>query len=118
MRLTAAPRPDDLAAAMDKHRDELVAAVCVLDPPVAWLMELAHRCRRGFVFVPTRTGSRGGKLTYRITPEVLAAAAPQRSVPTATLVDLVHGPGKEHCYRQSEPLPEQHRVQLKIIPSA
>jgi hypothetical protein len=65
--------PDDLAAAMAEHRDELLAAACVLNPPVAWLQELANRCRMGFVFVSTRTDASGEKIAYRITTEVLAA---------------------------------------------
>jgi hypothetical protein len=44
-----------------------------MDPPVAWLKELADRCRRGFGFLSTRTDARGVKITYRITPDVLAA---------------------------------------------
>jgi hypothetical protein len=52
---------------------ELLAAACVLSPPVRWLEELVRRCREGYVFVSKRRDQSGEPLRYTITPEVLAA---------------------------------------------
>jgi hypothetical protein len=67
------PPSAELIAAIAEHRDELLAAACVVNPPVAWLKELAARCRERFVFVSTKTDATGKNITYRVTPEVLAA---------------------------------------------
>jgi hypothetical protein len=88
------------------HRDELLAAACVMDPPVSWLRELASRCRRGVVFVSTRTDAKGERITYRITPEVLAANVasfigkhPARDGPTLV-------PTVRHALRKRAPVKE------------
>ena len=67
------PPREEFITAIAEHRDELLAAACVSNPPVWWLKELASRCRERFVFVSTRTDRTGRNITYRITPEVLAA---------------------------------------------
>src|SRR5215213_4817471 len=41
------PLPHDLRQAVLDHRDELLAAACVIKPPVGWLDFLVGRCREG-----------------------------------------------------------------------
>ena len=41
------PLPHDLRQAVTDHRDELLAAACVISPPVGWLDFLVERCREG-----------------------------------------------------------------------
>jgi hypothetical protein len=41
------PLPHDLRQAVADHRDELLAAACVIRPPVRWLGFLVGRCREG-----------------------------------------------------------------------
>ena len=41
------PLPPDLRAAVADHRDELLAAACVIRPPVGWLNFLVGRYREG-----------------------------------------------------------------------
>ena len=44
---TPQPLTDELRAAIRANRDELLAAACVLDPPVPWLATLVRRYRTG-----------------------------------------------------------------------
>jgi len=39
--------PDDLRRAMKTHKTELLAAACVMDPPVGWLVVLVRRYLEG-----------------------------------------------------------------------
>jgi hypothetical protein len=39
------PLPHELRQAVSNHRDELLAAACVIRPPVGWLDFLVGRCR-------------------------------------------------------------------------
>jgi hypothetical protein len=41
------PLDHDLRQAVADHRDELLAAACVIRPPVGWLDFLVGRCREG-----------------------------------------------------------------------
>ena len=41
------PLPPDLSEAVAAHRDELLAAACVIRPPVSWLAFLVGRYRVG-----------------------------------------------------------------------
>jgi len=41
------PLPHELRQAVVDHRDDLLAAACVIRPPVGWLDFLAGRCREG-----------------------------------------------------------------------
>lgn len=41
------PLPRGLRQAVTDHRDELLAAACVIRPPVGWLDFLVGRCREG-----------------------------------------------------------------------
>jgi hypothetical protein len=41
------PLPPDLSEAIAAHRDELLAAACVIRPPVGWLSFLVRRYRDG-----------------------------------------------------------------------
>jgi hypothetical protein len=41
------PIPPDLREAIREHRDELLAAACVIRPPVGWLDSLVKSYRRG-----------------------------------------------------------------------
>jgi hypothetical protein len=41
--------PDYLREAMRAYKPELLAAACVMEPPVAWLQVLVRRCSQGRV---------------------------------------------------------------------
>jgi hypothetical protein len=79
----AEPPPEELRAAIVKHRDELMAASCIINPPVPWIAELVRRCRDGHMMetkrlVPYRkrdgtVGEKRATVTTTITPETVAA---------------------------------------------
>jgi hypothetical protein len=64
------PIPPHLAEEIRAHRDELLAAACVIDPPVSWLRVLVERCRSGREMEVRREGWRG---PYRIRLAMVAA---------------------------------------------
>jgi hypothetical protein len=41
----AKPPPEELTSAIAENLDELLAATCIIEPPVPWLAELVKRCR-------------------------------------------------------------------------
>jgi hypothetical protein len=79
----AKPPPEELKRAIAGNLDELLAAACILDPPVPWIAELVKRYREGHMterkmLVPyhKRDGTAGLRtetVTSTITPETIAA---------------------------------------------
>ena len=61
---------DDLRQAVREHRDELLAAACVIRPPVPWLRVLVERYRSG---EETRVRRKGWKGPYRVRLGMVAA---------------------------------------------
>jgi hypothetical protein len=64
------PLPAELRVAVAEHRDDLLAAACVLGPPVGWLQVLVERYRSGHEEIVRRDGWRG---PYRVGLAMLAA---------------------------------------------
>ncbi len=62
--------PDDLRQAVREHRDELLAAACVIRPPVPWLRVLVERYRSGEETHVRRQGWQG---PYRVRLGMVAA---------------------------------------------
>ncbi len=62
--------PDDLRQAVREHRDELLAAACVIRPPVPWLRVLVERYRSG---TETHVRREGWKGPYRVRLGMVAA---------------------------------------------
>ena len=50
---------DELRALVREHRDELLAAACVMRPPVPWLRVLVDRYRSGYEIEVRRSGWKG-----------------------------------------------------------
>ena len=61
---------DDLRQAVREHRDELLAAACVIRPPVPWLRVLVERHRSG---EETHVRREGWKGPYRVRLGMVAA---------------------------------------------
>jgi hypothetical protein len=76
------PLTEELRHAITEHRDELLAAACVINPPVPWLAEMAKRCRDGYATQTTRmvpyrkrdgtVGFKTAPVAVSITPETIA----------------------------------------------
>jgi len=64
------PLPPDLHKEIALHRDELLAAACVLSPPVAWMGVLVARYRSGETVEARRDGWKG---PYRVRLGMVAA---------------------------------------------
>jgi hypothetical protein len=64
------PIPEELCEDIAAHRDELLAAACVLDPPVRWILILVERYLSGEEIEVRRDGYRG---PYRVRLAMLAA---------------------------------------------
>ena len=62
--------PDDLRQAVREHRDELLAAACVIRPPVPWLRVLVERHRSG---TETHVRRQGWQGPYRVRLGMVAA---------------------------------------------
>jgi hypothetical protein len=79
----ANPPPEELRVAIAENLDELLAAACIIRPPVAWIAELVRRCQLGHtveakLLVPYRkrdgtVGLKTGPVTTAITPQTVAA---------------------------------------------
>jgi hypothetical protein len=64
------PVPPELRSAMVAHRDELLAAACVIRPPVPWVQILVERYLTGSEEVVRREGWKG---PYRVRLAMVAA---------------------------------------------
>ncbi len=62
--------PEDLRQAVREHRDELLAAACVIRPPVPWLRVLVERYRSG---TETHVRRQGWQGPYRVRLGMVAA---------------------------------------------
>jgi hypothetical protein len=76
------PLPGELRHAITEHREELLAAACILNPPVSWLETMIRRYRAGVAaetkrMVPYRkrdgtVGLKTAPVAASITPETIA----------------------------------------------
>ncbi len=66
----AYPLTPELREIVREHRDELLAAACVIRPPVPWLRVLVDRYRTGYEVEVRRSGWKG---PYRVRLAMVAA---------------------------------------------
>jgi hypothetical protein len=79
----AKPPPEELRVAIAENLDELLAAACIIRPPVPWIAKLVGRCQHGHTMEAKRllpyrkrdgtVGLKTGPVTTTTTPQTVAA---------------------------------------------